>query len=77
MPYYVVVYYNVLYTSPWRTRTGGTGKRGGARVHYLYLPRHDVIYLLYVYVKREADSLRADQKRALKGMAAALAAEWD
>lgn len=53
------------------------GKRGGARVHYLYLPRHDVIYLLYVYAKRDTSTLSADQKHALKVMAAALAAEWD
>jgi hypothetical protein len=55
----------------------GKGKRGGARVHYLYLPRHDVIYLLYVYAKRDTDVLTADQKRALRVMSAALAAEWD
>lgn len=53
------------------------GKRGGARVHYLYLPRHDVIYLLYAYTKRDTDTLTAAQKRALRAMAAALAAEWD
>lgn len=54
-----------------------TGKRGGARVHYLHMPRHAVIYLLYVYAKRDTDALNADQRRALKAAAAALEAEWD
>ena len=44
----------------------GKGKRGGARVHYLWLPHRDVIYLLFVYSKDEDDSLSGQQKRALR-----------
>lgn len=42
-----------------------TGKRGGARVHYLWLPRARRIYLLYVYRKNETSALSATQKRTL------------
>jgi hypothetical protein len=42
------------------------GKRGGARVHYLWLPRARRIYLLYVYRKDERTTLDAAQKRALQ-----------
>ena len=42
------------------------GKRGGARVHYLWLPRARRIYLLYVYRKDETTTLDAGQKRALR-----------
>jgi hypothetical protein len=46
--------------------TRGKGKRSGARVHYLWLRRKSVIYLLYVYSKNEASTLTADQKRQLR-----------
>ena len=44
------------------------GTRGGARVHYLWLPRARRIYLLYVYRKSETSTLTAGQKRALQQM---------
>ena len=44
----------------------GKGKRGGARVHYLWLPHLNRVYLLFVYAKDEADALSGEQKRALK-----------
>src|SRR5947207_12555350 len=43
--------------------TRGKGKRGGARVHYLWLPHRGQIYLMFVYGKNEASTLTADQKR--------------
>jgi hypothetical protein len=43
----------------------GQGKRGGARVHYLWLPHVRRIYLMYVYGKQEAATLTMPQKRAL------------
>lgn len=46
--------------------TRGKGKRGGARVHYLWLSQKQRIYFLYVYSKDDADSLTADQKRQLR-----------
>ena len=48
----------------------GKGKRGGARVHYLWLKHKGVIYLLYVYGKNEASTLTADQKRQLRAVVA-------
>jgi hypothetical protein len=46
----------------------GKGKRGGARVHYLWLPRRSLIYLVFVYSKDEAEALSADQRRALRAV---------
>lgn len=42
------------------------GKRGGARVHYLYLKESELVYLIYVYAKDEQDKLSPDQKRVLR-----------
>jgi hypothetical protein len=42
------------------------GKRGGGRVHYLWIPNRKRIYLLFLYTKDELDSLSKDQKKALK-----------
>jgi hypothetical protein len=44
----------------------GKGKRGGARVHYLWLPHRDVIYFLFAYSKDEDDTLSEQQKTALR-----------
>lgn len=44
----------------------GKGKRGGARVHYLFLPDLSRIYLVFVYGKDEQDTLTPTQKRELR-----------
>lgn len=54
----------------------GKGKRGGARVHYLYLPDSAVVYLLFVYSKDEFAALNAAQKKALKKVVDAIRIEW-
>jgi hypothetical protein len=41
------------------------GKRGGARVHYFYYPRRQIIYLMWIYTKTEQGTLSPDQKRML------------
>ena len=46
----------------------GKGKRGGARVHYLWLPHRHPIYLVFFYSKDEAESLGADQRKALRAI---------
>ena len=46
------------------------GKRGGARVHYLWLPHRGRIYLIFVYGKNEASTLTADQKKKLREVVA-------
>lgn len=55
----------------------GIGKRGGARVHYLWLPEHSVVYLMFVYTKGELDTLKPDQKRPLRAAVEAIKAEWN
>lgn len=42
------------------------GKRGGIRVHFLWLPHRKRIYLLYLYRKGERDTLTAAQKSVLR-----------
>jgi hypothetical protein len=44
----------------------GKGKRSGARVHYLYVPHRQRVYLVYVYSKDEDDVLSPEQKRRLR-----------
>ena len=51
------------------------GKRGGARIHYLYVAQADVIYLLSVYRKSEQSSLTAEEKRVLRELVAVLKRE--
>lgn len=53
----------------------GKGKRGGARVHYLWLPHRARIYLIFVYAKNEAAALTVEQKRQLQGVAARIREE--
>ena len=55
-----------------RWGSGGSGKRGGARVIYFH---HDVdrpLYLLMVYAKARREDLSADDKRAVRKLAAIL-----
>lgn len=54
----------------------GKGKRGGARVHYLWLSHRSVIYLMFVYGKDEIATLSADQKRELRQVVEAIKREW-
>ncbi|MGE5362008.1 MAG: addiction module toxin RelE [Bacteroidales bacterium] len=42
------------------------GKRGGARIHYLWLARRKTIYLIFVYSKAERATLTAVQKARLR-----------
>lgn len=43
----------------------GRGKRGSARVHYLWIPARRLVYLLFLYAKAEAQTLTPAQKKAL------------
>lgn len=42
------------------------GKRGGTRVHYLWLSHRTRIYLIFVYGKNESSTLSAAQKKPLR-----------
>ena len=53
----------------------GIGKRGGARVHYLWLAQRRTIYFLWVYGKHEQDALSAEQKAVLRPLARRIRAE--
>ena len=52
-----------------RMAARGKGKSGGPRVIYFYLKNRDVIYLLYVFTKGDADNLSAEGKKAMVGLA--------
>ena len=49
---------------------------GGARVHYLYLANHEVIYLIFVYAKQQEDALTPTQKKALRTVVGEIHKEW-
>jgi hypothetical protein len=51
------------------------GKRGGARVHYLWVPHHQLVYLVFVYAKGEVETLTEEQKRRLRMIVGAIRTE--
>lgn len=53
----------------------GKGKRGGARIVYLYVPGARWFYMLDIYGKDEKDDLSNDQKKLLADMVHELRAE--
>jgi len=59
-----------------RIASRGKGKRGGARVIYLYLETPRVVYLVYAYDKGEADDLSAAEKKELRAIAEAIKQEY-
>lgn len=44
----------------------GKGKRGGARIIYLLIPRPGIIYLFYAYTKGDITDLSTEQKKRLR-----------
>lgn len=54
--------------------TRGKGKRGGARVHDLWLPHRSQMYLMLVHSKNEASTLTVDQKKTLRAVVAQIKA---
>lgn len=52
----------------------GRGKRGGARVHYLYVPHRDTIYFFNVYSKDEQSTLAPEHKKMLCALILRMAA---
>lgn len=54
----------------------GRGKSGGARVVYLYIQHRDIIYLIYVFTKGEADNLSASGKKAVRELAQQIKNEY-
>lgn len=58
-----------------RLAVKGGGKRGGARVIYLYVDKRQRVYLLLAYDKSEADNLTAAGKKMMREMVKLLEAE--
>ncbi len=52
-----------------RTALPGRGKRGGARLVYLYIEVRGTVYMLLAYAKNEQVDLSAAEKRTLRTMA--------
>lgn len=50
----------------------GKGKRGGFRVLYLDLPKHEETFLISFYGKDEADDLSPEGKRLISQIVAAI-----
>ncbi|HEY2750418.1 type II toxin-antitoxin system RelE/ParE family toxin [Phenylobacterium sp.] len=50
----------------------GSGKRGGARVIYFYHDPEHPLYLLLAYAKASRENLTADEKKAVRQLAAEL-----
>ena len=48
-----------------RDRGRSQGKRSGARVHYLFAPHRETIYLVFVYRKNVQNLLTTEQRDAL------------
>jgi mRNA-degrading endonuclease RelE of RelBE toxin-antitoxin system len=44
----------------------GKGKRGGARIIYLLIPKPGIIYLFYAYTKGDITELSPEQKKRLR-----------
>ena len=49
-----------------KDKSRGKGKRGGFRVLYLDLPKHNVTYLLLLYNKDQLDDISPEYKKSLK-----------
>lgn len=50
-----------------RVARPGEGKRGGYRYLYLFLERHGIIYLLFLFAKNDQGNLTVRQKRDIRG----------
>lgn len=59
----------------WQDKRRGTGKRSGLRIIYIQIFDCQVIFLLDVYTKDEADDLSKDEKRELRNLANELTEE--
>ncbi|HYN80443.1 MAG TPA: type II toxin-antitoxin system RelE/ParE family toxin [Gemmatimonadaceae bacterium] len=58
-----------------RARIGQRGKRGGARVLYLYVEDIETVYLLWVFPKNVRENITKPEKKIIRGMVARLKEE--
>jgi len=59
-----------------RVQLAGRGKRGGARVIYLFIPRPGIVFLFYAYSKGDIEDLSTDHKRRLRRAVAEIKREF-
>jgi hypothetical protein len=59
-----------------RMRLAGGGKSGGARVIYLYLAEHNVIFLATLYKKSKRQTVTDNEKQDLKEAARRIKAHF-
>ncbi|HEY2391572.1 MAG TPA: toxin [Candidatus Angelobacter sp.] len=55
----------------WADQRRGKGRRGGLRIIYYHFPAQQLIWLMTLYGKNEADDLTAAEKSALRNAIAA------
>lgn len=60
-----------------RMRLPGRGKRGGARVLYLYFPRHHAVVLFMVYLKGEIENIPKWQLKGIHDEVQAIKKEFE
>jgi hypothetical protein len=58
-------------------RSRGRGKRGGARVIYLHVPRWEHMHLLVIYGKHEADDLDPGERAVLRRLVESIRQEYE
>lgn len=58
-------------------RLPGRGKRGGARVLYLYFPRHHAVVLFMVYLKGEIENIPKWQLKGIHDEVQAIKKEFE
>ena len=51
-----------------RAAIGGRGKRGGARIMYLFVRVRDRIYFIAAYAKNVQESLTDDEKKIIRSL---------
>lgn len=58
-----------------RAAQEGRGKRGSARVVYLYIPEQRTVYFILAFPKNVQGNLTAEQKKAVRDVVAGIRAE--
>lgn len=54
----------------------GKGKRGGARIIYLLIPKPGIFYLFYAYTKGDIEDMNSEQKKRLAKAVEQIKAEY-
>lgn len=58
-----------------RVGVGHRGKRGGARILYLYVAATETVYLLWAYPKNARENITNEEKKTIRAMVARLKEE--